>query len=193
MLVQKPTLSDVHLIQFLIQVRYNDDLFFGFYIEHITGHVADLEESHKRILYYHYQVKMIRQVWDGCRLSYKHHLPEISERLCYWIQEEIHYLEKEQGRVPVAPVEAPADAGKLKLGLSVHELSLAIRLLMDAKIIVNENFAEVVRMVVQNVSSSKTQQLSPESLRVKSYIFETAVVNKMKDKIISLMNLTRKY
>ena len=70
---------------------------------------------------------------------------------------------------------------------------MAVKLLVEAKLITNTNSSDLIRMVARNFRTDRQEVISEESLRNKLYSFETATVTRLKDEIIGLMNLVRKY
>ena len=81
--------------------------------------------------------------------------------------------------------------GKIHTGLSVSQLALGVKLLLDAKVITNKNSTELMSMVARNFKTDRQEIISEDSLRNKSYNFETSTVEKVKDKIIGLLNIVR--
>ncbi|WP_255155830.1 hypothetical protein [Ferruginibacter sp. HRS2-29] len=64
---------------------------------------------------------------------------------------------------------------------------------MDAKVISEDSFPKVARYITANFRTHKKENLSLDSFRKKSYDFEKSVVNRIKDKIILLMNLAQRF
>jgi hypothetical protein len=83
------------------------------------------------------------------------------------------------------------NSGKIHTNLSVSQLALGVKLLVDAKVITNKNSTELMSMVARSFKTDRQEVISEDSLRNKSYNFETATVEKLKDKIIGLLNMAR--
>ena len=129
-------------------------------------------------------------------LVFKPGLPSIKDQIGSWICEELYFLEKRQRLLYQAPSQKTEDQvnePKVQTSLSVAHLALAVKLLIESKVITNKNSSELLRMVARNFKTDRQELISEDSLRNKSYNFESATVNRLKDEIIGLMNLVRKY
>jgi hypothetical protein len=68
-----------------------------------------------------------------------------------------------------------------------------VKLLLETGIIKNKNASELMRMVAASFRTEKSEHISEDSLRNKSYNIESSAVEGMKDVIIGLLNAVRKY
>ncbi|MGN6211496.1 hypothetical protein [Parafilimonas sp.] len=84
-------------------------------------------------------------------------------------------------------------ACRLSTTLSVPQLALFVRLLTDARIISETNQSALLKNVAAIVSTARTASISPESLRVNYYTPGLAAKNIVKDHLINMINLLRKY
>ncbi|WP_143075812.1 hypothetical protein [Parafilimonas terrae] len=84
-------------------------------------------------------------------------------------------------------------SSKLSTTLSVPQLALFIRLLTDACIISETNQSALLKNVAAIVSTTKTASISPESLRVNYYTPGLAAKNIIKDHLINMISLLRRY
>lgn len=111
--------------------------------------------------------------------------------------EEIYFLEKKQLLdVPIvasSKTDGLPNSNKVEMNLSVGQISLGLKLLLDTGIIQNKNASEILRMVSRNFKTKKSEQISEDSLRNKSYNIETAAVQGVKEVIVGLLNEVRKY
>mgnify|MGYP003433826677 FL=1 len=129
-------------------------------------------------------------------MVYKPGLPPIRDQIGSWICEELYYLEKQESilnGLAGSKKEVTANQTKVHTSLSVSHLALAVKLLIESKIITNNNSSELLRMVARNFRTDRQEAISEESLKNKLYSFESSTVNRLKDEIIGLMNLVRKY
>jgi hypothetical protein len=123
-------------------------------------------------------------------------LPSIKEQVGSWICEELYYTEKRKQisfNVQLQKNGEPSNETKIHTSLSVSHLALAVKLLVESKMITNTNSTELMRIVARNFKTDKQEVISEDSLRNKSYNFEAATVSRLKDEIIGLMNLARKF
>ena len=141
-------------------------------------------------------LKIINQLQVKAGFVYKPGLPPIREQIGCWICEELYYLEKQEHilyALAEQKKDVPAIETKVHTSLSVSHLALAVKLLIESKIITNNNSSELLRMVARNFRTDRQEVISEESLKNKLYSFESSTVNRLKDEIIGLMNLVRKY
>lgn len=89
-----------------------------------------------------------------------------------------------------APSSSPA---RIATTLSVPQLALLIRLLVDSKIINQQNHSALLKNIAMIMHTSKTASISPESLRVKYYTPDNASMNIVKDHLINMINCLRTY
>ena len=82
---------------------------------------------------------------------------------------------------------------KIHTTLAVSQLSFALKLLIECGVIVNSNYTELLKIVAQNFKTDRIENISEDSLRNKYYNVEKGTADKMKDLVINLLNLVRKY
>lgn len=82
---------------------------------------------------------------------------------------------------------------RLGTTLSVPQLALFIRLFTDARIISETNQSALLKNIAANISTAKTAAISPESLRVNYYTPSAAAKNIIKDHLLNMISLLRKY
>ncbi|MCP9752796.1 hypothetical protein [Ferruginibacter sp. HRS2-29] len=188
-------LNEEFVLFFLIGKNYNDYLFYEFCKSLIIGRANELLDTKSRLLYYYHQQKLMRESSLLYSSRYNSLLPSISESLSLLIADELKYLEQvyQHEQLNAGSPQLHKANAKVKLDLSVEELSLAVHVLMDAKIIRNENFSEVIRWVSEVFSTKNTITPSVKTLKRKGTQFSPNLVNKFRDKIMVVFNLARKY
>ena len=178
----------------LLYLNYNKLRFFNYYIQELKETADNFNTIHDQMDFYSLQIKLINQLPVKPGLIYKAGLPSLKEQIGSWICEELYYLEKKQQLMfPVTTqrINEHDNSGKIHTNLSVTQLALAVKLLVDSKVIINKNSTELMRMVARTFKTDRQEIISEDSLRNKSYNFETSTVEKLKDKIIGLLNLVR--
>jgi hypothetical protein len=107
------------------------------------------------------------------------------------LNQEVDFLEK--GNI-VQPeqnlMQAPA---VLQTPMSVSQLALFIRVMVDSGTIKCSNHSAMLRMIAGSVQTGKAVPISSESLRVKYYTTDPAAISILKDYIIKMMNQLRTY
>ncbi len=89
-------------------------------------------------------------------------------------------------------IEQPA-AAKLNTALSVPQLALFIRLMVDTKIIIQPSQLALLKQIAPVIGTAKVASISPKSLRVNYYTPENAAKNIVKDYLINMINCLRTY
>ena len=184
------------LCRLLLQLNFKSILFFNYYILQLKEKARNCTANTELIAFHSLQLKIINQLPVKTRLVYKHDILLIREQIGSWLCEELYYLEKQERFLYVEPQskkEFQSNETKVQTSLSVSHLAMAVKLLMEAKLITNTNSSDLIRMVARNFRTDRQEVISEESLRNKLYNFESATVNRLKDEIIGLMNLVRRY
>lgn len=179
-----------------LYLNFNSIRFFNFYIIQLEETAKKCNGTVELIEFYSLKMKLINQLLIKPGLVYKVDLPSIRNQIGTWITEELYYLEKQRQLLLIEPLQKnlPMDnESKVHTSLSVAHLSLAVKLLIDAKVITNRNSREVIKMVARNFRTDKREQISEDSLYNKTYNIEPATLDGMKDVIIGLMNLVKRY
>jgi len=120
--------------------------------------------------------------------------PDIKIQICNWIEEEIEFLNKkrnleESNREIIKSIDSK---NKILIGLSVAQISYFINILMQVGIIKHANHRDVFRMISENFKTSNTDNISIDSLSSKFYNVETTTKTSIKEKIIELLNISKK-
>lgn len=185
------------LCQLLLQFNFNSIRFFNYFIERMQERSRLFTSLPELIEFYAQELKIVNQLPVEPGLAFKPELQSAREQVGGWICEELAFLEKKR-KLALPPPAAPGEPSqnekvKVHTSLSVAQLALSIKLLIDAKVITNKNSAELMRIVAGSFKTDRQELISEDSLRNKSYSFESVTVNKLKDVIIELLNLVRRY
>lgn len=195
---KKKNMANVNeeLCQLLLQLNFNSISFFSYYIQQLQEKANSCNTLPDSVKYHSLKLKIINQLPVKAGSVFKPGLPPIREQIGSWVCEELYYLEK-QGRLlnmETGQKDEQLNSGmKVHTSLSVSHLAMAVKLLMEAKLITNTNSSDLIRMVARNFRTDRQEVISEESLRNKLYNFESATVTRLKDEIIGLMNLVRNY
>jgi len=184
------------LCRLLLHLNFNSYRFFNYYILQLQEKAKGCKGFPDLLEFHSLKLKIINQLPVKVGMVYKPALPAIREQVGTWICEELYYLEKQERYLypePSQKNEQQSTEMKVHTSLSVSHLAMALKLLMEAKLITNTNSSDLIRMVARNFRTDRQEVISEESLRNKLYSFETATVTRLKDEIIGLMNLVRKY
>ena len=136
--------------------------------------------------------KAIKQDSSHSKKKFERNLPSIKQQLLNWIEEETKFQKKKMTLAPVIPqLLAASDKGKINSGLSVAQIAYFCSLLMQSGIIQDDNVSELLRVVCENFKTSKSENISHESLRQKYYSVEYATVEAVHEKLLQLVKLTK--
>lgn len=182
--------------EFLLHLNYNSLRFFNYYILTLKEAQSGINATEELIVFYSQHIKLINQQTAKPGLIYKTRLAPIKEQIGSWLCEELYYLEKKQQLM--LPIETKrcvetVSSTKIYTRLSVAQLALGVKLLLDAKLIKNNNSTELMRAVARNFRTERQEFISEESLRNKSYNIEAVTINSLRDTVIEFMNLLKGY
>ena len=161
----------------LLYLNYNKLRFFNYYIQELKKTGDHFNSIHEQIDFYSLQIKLINQLPVKPGLIYKRGLPSLKEQIGNWICEELYYLEKKQKLAFSAIIQGNKEwdnSGKIHTNLSVSQLALGVKLLVDSKVITNKNSTELMSMVARSLKTDRQDGIYEDSLRNKSDNFETS-------------------
>jgi hypothetical protein len=140
------------------------------------------------------QLKKFNQHNSKTKKSFIDKLPEIKVQICNWIEEEIEFINRKRNleNTQQGPFKTLQPINKILLGLSVAQISYFVNILMKTGIIKHANQRDVFRMIAENFKTNGTDNISIDSLSSKFYNVETSTKNAIKEKIIELLNLSKK-
>ena len=194
-LLAENKISASEICELLIRLNFNDPTFTFYYIDKIKD-ANKINNLTARIEFYYLQLKIINQIQKKPGIAYDPSLPSIHDQLGTWLAEEINFLEKKQQleySFPVTMKDRNAKTEKVQTTLSVPQLSLAVKLLLDSGVIKTRHTRDVMRMISQSFRTGNIEQISEVSLRNKIYNIEPAAIEGMKKVIMDLWDNVRKY
>ena len=140
---------------------------------------------------FNFWLKQIRQADLKANIAYKVNRPNLSVMLEKWITEEIGYLKK-SAKTSLKDQELSKATDminpKILSSLSVPELALYFKLMIDMKFIQVENLQDFFRHITRTYRTKNTENISFESIRSKFYQPENATIKAVKSKLIEALN-----
>lgn len=176
----------------LLYLNFNSVLFFNYYILRMSDEAGSKKTVSERVEYFSWQIKVINQTLVKSNVVYLRHLPPIRDQLVFWIAEDLYYLDKKHQLSLALPVNREVEKDKLKkvhVQLTVSDLALGARLLLDTDVIVNINYTELMKMVARGFRTNRQANISQQAIY--NVGFETSVTSKEKMKNV-LMKMVRK-
>jgi hypothetical protein len=158
---------ELHLI--LLQLNFNFPRYILHYSYWLDAKLSEIADRTKRLDELAWNIHAIEQIRFKPPFVLIPALPSLKEQLLVSIKTTYQYLlteEKPVRHTVVEQISAEAtNRPKIRLSISVAVLAALLKLLITAGIIKNENKAEVFRIVVENFSTLKSEQLSYDSLK----------------------------
>ncbi len=176
----------------LLYLNFNSVLFFNYSILNMSDEAARKKTVTERVEYFSWQIKVINQTPVQPNIVYLRHLPPIRDQLVFWIVEDLYYLDKKHQLSLALPVNRETEKDKLKkvhVQLTVSDLALGARLLLDTDIIVDMNYTELMKIVAKGFRTNRQASISQQAIY--NVGFEPSVTSKEKVKHV-LMKMVRK-
>ena len=159
--------------------------------QYITKFICEEPHTENELMNFYFWIKQIRQADLKSGITYKIDKPNLSVMLEKWITEEIGYLKKsaktslkDQELSKATDIINP----KILSSLSVPELALYFKLMIDMKFIRVENLQDFFRIIVATYRTKNAENISIDSFRAKFYNPETPTIKAIKSKLIEALN-----
>jgi len=185
------TLNDEKLFRLLIAINYNSLQVLSLRVDFLQEQINQFSTVESKIDYLYGELKSLNQIQQYAQLAFSPNIPSLKMQCVLWIEEEIQYLSRKISPKKAQQVNyAPSLSEKIKIksGISVSQLSYFFRLLSDVGILDHKNQRDIHRFLAENFITSKTSDISPDSIAAKYYTPEGSTVDAVKDKIIELLN-----
>lgn len=183
------------VLNFLLYLNFNDYYFITYYIKAIKKDVSASETCIEQIARLAWWLKIISQIQPKQGVAYKPANVYAKDQLLCWVQDEIQFLEKKNQLSAVATYSSPVitDYIKIATSLSVKQLALFIRLLVDSGIIKPENHRDILTKVSSVIKTEKVENISSQSLQAKYYTIEGPTKEIMKEYLYKMSEHLRGY
>jgi hypothetical protein len=168
-LVATPT--DEQLREFLLSVNYNEREYVTYYVQFLRKTLGQAETQADKIEHIAFQLKTISQIHALGRLGFNPTGRSIKQQLLDWLVDELEFYERKQRHVVngIPKGDEAVKDFKLLFDLSVAQLALLIKTLVDTSVIQNKNLSEVLRFFAMSSTTKRSENVSFESLRIKYY------------------------
>lgn len=186
--------DDITLCKWLIELNMNSFCFFDYKTNLIQAELnsTDCEDERMEILFK--KLKKFNQHRFLIKKAFNENLPKIKEQICSWIEEEIDFINRKRNLKDIKKLEVITEEinNKIEFGLSVAQISYFINILMQVGVINHTNQRVVFRMIATNFKTKVTDTISVDSLSSKFYNVEDSTKAAVREKIIELLNLSKK-
>ena len=136
-------------------------------------------------------LKRITQVPVQNKAIYDPNHNSLKEQVSQWILEEMCFLEKRFVLSNIHDHEKNSNATstfKIPIDMSVPQLAYFLKVLVKSKVIKNVKDKELLKHFANHSKTRGTENISPESLRIKFYDIEDSTKEEVKSIIIRLLN-----
>jgi len=155
---------------------------------------STLNEQLEKLSHY---LKIINQQQEKPGFSYKQNYKSLKEQLSEWVTEEIAFLEKKQQlslpfKADKETFDITEKAFKIQLDSSVPRVAYFLKILVETRVIKNQNVLELIRFFSNFISTGHASHVSAESFRTKFYNTEDSAKLAVEKNILMLLNHIRK-
>lgn len=183
------------VVECMLSLNFNHPSFIRLVTNHIWKKVEDTEGNTEKIKLLNVYYKRILQLNNLPGRAFYPDAENCCKILSDQVKEEILLLKKQestdQKNSPIIP--GKEQALSVHTGLSVPQLALLLRLLVEVGILQYSNLSELIRKIAGIFNTDKTAVISAESLRVKYYSPDNASKDILNDYLIRMRNTMRKY
>lgn len=181
----------------MLYINYNSLKFFNHCARKIKESYQAKETLNEQLEKLSHYLKIINQQQEKPGFSYKQNYKSLKEQLAEWVTEEIAFLEKKQQLSLSFKAERSTNdfaekEFKIHLDSSVPRVAYFVKLLIETRLIKNQNVLEVIRFFSTYVSTGRATNISAESFRTKFYNTEDSAKQAVEKDIVMLLNHSRK-
>jgi uncharacterized protein YaaR (DUF327 family) len=179
----------------LIYINYNDKEYVNFLINRVVREIngcSDYNDKIDRILLYSKELNQM-QIKPESALHADH--PTLKTQLGNWFEEELYYMERKFTNIAGDNPSIDKMKSKIKIvcNLSVDQLGIFFRAATDAKYLSTTSQRAFFEQIAPFISSAHKTDISPDSIRSKSYSPEKKDIETMKDVLMDLYKRILRY
>ncbi|RZJ34726.1 MAG: hypothetical protein EOO51_08340 [Flavobacterium sp.] len=188
------SLTDAKLCKWLFNFNFNALSFFEYKTDLIEQQLQSAESIHSKLTLLYKIRKDFSQRQSRSINIYDDRFPPIKQQIIFWLDEEIEYqTTKLNLEAPAAPrPEHEPKKEKILSGISVAQLSYTFNLLAQVGIINQRNQRDIFRFIADNFKTNIADQISVDSIKSKYYNVESATKEAVRQKVIEILNITKK-
>ncbi len=184
------------LLNLLIRNNFNHPQVTHYYLQQVQQQIpedASLQEKADCIAMH---LKACQQLYcseDRWFLQY----PSLTESICRAIKQELLfcYRKLKLATLPTGQTVSVSSSNQplpVVTALSVGQLAVMVRLLVECRIIECNNHSELMKRLANHISTTKAAKISAESLRIKYYAPDTAAINISNEYLHKMLNMLKK-
>ena len=176
-----------HVMYYL---NYNSVKVLTYHAHYITSLLDAAETRVEKIEKLSFALKRINQAHVKPGLQYHKHGLSLKDQLNNYINEELGYQERLQQLSKNSSQdiqETTITEFKIKFTASVSQLAYLLKILIETKIILNNNLSQVLQFLVKHVVTKKSETISHGSIRSKYYVVENGTKESVRAMLTSLI------
>jgi hypothetical protein len=184
------------LIQTLLLLNYNRFSFVRYLMKNLKEQVNEIDSKHEQIRLWYVHLKEFKQLQHLSDYALFVNAPSLKKIMVSNIKEEIDFLKAEEMSEkprPSCPDISEQSREHVLTSLSVAQLALFVRLLIDVGIIQTKNQSSLLKKIAAVMQTPKTISISEESLRSKFYTPQGPTAIIIKEYLLNMMNKLRSY
>ena len=185
------------LQRLLIFVNYNDMELVWLLKDWLLHEIFEIPELNSQIDRLNFLLKSVKQIEPRQDLIFNPQVPSVKAQLCSWIVEEVAYREKKKLlSQPDYHFDCPSKRSpkfKIQCHLSVDQLGIIFRAVTDLRLITVSSQRALFEHIAPYLSTNNRTNLSPDSMRSKSYSPEKKDLESVKEILMKIFRQINKY
>lgn len=181
-----------NVIRLLFQCNFNSLKFYSFYLQSKKAEVSQFDEDDAALINTYYLIlKTVNQYQLFPNQVYKPQRPSIKFLVKAWLEEEINYLKRRQENTKETKqtkLFTNFEFNKIKVGVSVAQLSYFFRLMKETDIILHKNQRDIFRHIAATYSTENVTEISADSVSTRFYRNESNDIQAVRGLLISMLN-----
>lgn len=178
------------LRQLMCYLNYNSIKVVTYYAHYLSSLLDKQETRAEKIETLSFLLKNISQAQVKPGIGYNVHSPSLKNQLSEYINVELEYHERLHQMTNRSTGKSSDDflsGFKLKFEASVSQLAYLLKVLIETKIILNNNLTQVINFIVRFVTTKKSESISYGSLRSKFYNVEAGTKESVRNMLSSMI------
>lgn len=180
---------DEGLRQAMYYLNYNSYRVLTYHAHYITSLLDAAETRADKIEKLSFLLKTVNQVQVKPGLKYHPHGLSLKDQLNNYLVEELQYHERllqESKNSPEAS-EPSLQGFKLKFTASVAQMAYLLKILIETKIVLNNNLSQVLHFLVKYAVTKRSETISHGSFRSKYYVVESGTKESVRNMLMTLV------
>lgn len=190
--LKKERITNQDIIVLLQYFNFNHFRLCNFITEEISNQINELPANSLKIEKILWHIKESNQLQTKPQFALYPQYSNLKFLCLTWLEEELFFLQKKEQPALLKNSAPGAEKTVLETSLSVSQIAMMARLLIDEGVIKNVSYRQLFKMVANTFKTNNVDRISPESLRIKSHSLEKSTVNNVKDVLIRLVNQVNK-